>query len=129
MIYWIFLALAIVAEVIGTLSMKYASMNSEITGHLVMYLMISLSYVLLALAVKRLSLGVAYAMWEGIGIIFITLFSVLWFEEVLSPLKVLGLFTLCAGILLVKNGTRKGRNKDTDNPNSSTKTGVTHVIS
>jgi len=63
MIYWIFLALAIVTEIIGTLSMKYASMNSEITGHLVMYLMISLSYLLLALAVKRLSLGVAYAMF------------------------------------------------------------------
>ncbi|WP_199636081.1 multidrug/spermidine efflux SMR transporter subunit MdtJ [Serratia sp. PAMC26656] len=109
MIYWIFLGLAIVAEIIGTLSMKYASISGGMTGHIVMYVMITASYVMLSLAIKRVALGVAYALWEGIGILFITLFSVLWFDEPISALKVLGLVTLIAGILLVKSGTRKGR--------------------
>ncbi|AKA37111.1 multidrug/spermidine efflux SMR transporter subunit MdtJ [Yersinia ruckeri] len=107
MIYWIFLGLAIVTEIIGTLSMKYASVSGEITGHLVMYVMITGSYVLLALAVKKVALGVAYALWEGIGILIITIFSVLWFDETLSPLKIAGLVTLVGGIMLVKSGTRK----------------------
>ena len=109
MIYWIFLGLAIMTEIIGTLSMKYASVNGGMIGHIVMYVMITASYVLLSVAVKRVALGVAYALWEGIGILFITLFSVLWFDEPISALKVLGLATLIASIMLVKSGTRKER--------------------
>ncbi|AVJ17989.1 multidrug/spermidine efflux SMR transporter subunit MdtJ [Serratia rhizosphaerae] len=112
MIYWLFLGLAIVTEIIGTLSMKYASVSGGMLGHMVMYVMITTSYILLSVAVKRVALGVAYALWEGIGILFITLFSVLWFDEPISLLKVLGLATLIAGIMLVKSGTRKTPKSD-----------------
>lgn len=54
MIYWIFLGLAIVTEVIGTLSMKYASVSGDMSGMYVMYVMIASSYILLAVAVKKL---------------------------------------------------------------------------
>ncbi|MGT9449089.1 SMR family transporter [Escherichia coli] len=50
-----------------------------------------------------------YALWEGIGILFITLFSVLLFDESLSLMKIAGLTTLVAGIVLIKSGTRKAR--------------------
>lgn len=107
MIYWIFLALAIVCEVIGTLSMKYASVSGGYIGMIVMWLMIATSYIFLAIAVKKVALGVAYALWEGIGIVIITTFSVLWFGESLSPLKLGGLAMLIAGITLIKSGTKK----------------------
>ncbi|WP_340610247.1 multidrug/spermidine efflux SMR transporter subunit MdtJ [Xenorhabdus bharatensis] len=107
MIYWIFLALAIVTEVIGTLSMKQASISGDFTGMFVMYFMITMSYILLAIAVKKVALGVAYALWEGIGILFITAFSVLWFDESLSPMKVGGLSLLIMGIALIKAGAKK----------------------
>lgn len=107
MIYWVFLVCAIAAEIIGTLSMKYASINDSSLGHLVMYGMIALSYLLLSIAIKRVALGVAYALWEGIGILLITLFSVMLFDESLSVLKALGLAILLVGILLVKSGVRK----------------------
>ncbi|MGT9648861.1 multidrug/spermidine efflux SMR transporter subunit MdtJ [Escherichia coli] len=58
---------------------------------------------------KKIALGVAYALWEGIGILFITLFSVLLFDESLSLMKIAGLTTLVAGIVLIKSGTRKAR--------------------
>ncbi|MGY0162576.1 multidrug/spermidine efflux SMR transporter subunit MdtJ [Edwardsiella tarda] len=107
MIYWIFLACAIAAEIIGTLSMKWASVSGSIGGNIVMLLMVAISYILLAFAVKRVALGVAYALWEGIGILFITLFSVLWFGESISPLKLAGLALLVGGIILLKSGTVK----------------------
>ncbi|UBX48503.1 multidrug/spermidine efflux SMR transporter subunit MdtJ [Providencia alcalifaciens] len=107
MIYWIFLAFAIVTEVIGTLSMKHASVSGDFTGMAVMYVMIATSYILLAVAVKKVALGVAYAMWEGVGVLLITTFSVLWFGESLSPMKVGGLVFLITGIALIKSGTKK----------------------
>ncbi|KMW74789.1 spermidine export protein MdtJ [Photorhabdus luminescens subsp. luminescens] len=107
MIYWLFLAMAIVTEVIGTLSMKHASVSGGVVGMAVMYIMIAASYILLAMAVKKVALGVAYALWEGVGILFITVFSVMWFDESLSLMKVGGLALLITGIMLIKSGTRK----------------------
>ncbi|ROP62042.1 spermidine export protein MdtJ [Enterobacter sp. BIGb0383] len=116
MFYWIVLALAIVAEITGTLSMKWASTSGGSTGFIMMLVMISLSYIFLAFAVKKIALGVAYALWEGIGILLITLFSVTLFDESLSPMKIAGLATLIVGIVLIKSGTRKAK-----------KTGGSHV--
>ncbi|MEG1210719.1 MAG: multidrug/spermidine efflux SMR transporter subunit MdtJ [Leclercia sp.] len=107
MFYWILLALAIVAEITGTLSMKWASVSDGHSGYILMLVMISISYIFLAFAVKKIALGVAYALWEGVGIFLITLFSVVLFDESLSPMKIAGLTTLVAGILLIKSGTRK----------------------
>ncbi|ALV90921.1 MULTISPECIES: multidrug/spermidine efflux SMR transporter subunit MdtJ [Pantoea] len=103
--YWILLVLAILAEITGTLSMKWASVNDNQSVFIFMLVMIALSYIFLSFAVKRIALGVAYAMWEGIGILFITLFSVMLFDESLSVMKVAGLITLVAGIVLIKSGT------------------------
>ena len=107
MFYWILLALAIVAEITGTLSMKCASVSDGNTGFILMLVMISLSYIFLSFAVKKIALGVAYALWEGIGIVLITLFSVLVFDESLTVMKAAGLATLIAGSVLIKSGTRK----------------------
>ncbi|WP_156107070.1 multidrug/spermidine efflux SMR transporter subunit MdtJ [Cedecea neteri] len=111
MIYWILLGLAIVAEITGTLSMKWSSVNESNMGYIFMLVMIAVSYIFLAFSVKKIALGVAYAMWEGIGILFITLFSVMLFDESISPLKILGLTTLVIGIALIKSGTREKKSR------------------
>ena len=100
MFYWILLGLAIAAEITGTLSMKWASVGHGNAGFILMLVMIALSYIFLSFAVKKIALGVAYALWEGIGILFITLFSVLLFDETLSTMKVAGLVSLVVGIVL-----------------------------
>ena len=76
-IYWILLGLAIATEITGTLSMKWASVSEGNGGFILMLVMISLSYIF-SLSPLKIALGVAYALWEGIGILFITLFSVLF---------------------------------------------------
>ncbi|WP_181358026.1 MULTISPECIES: multidrug/spermidine efflux SMR transporter subunit MdtJ [Enterobacteriaceae] len=111
MFYWILLALAIVAEITGTLSMKWASVSDGNAGFILMLVMIALSYIFLSFAVKKIALGVAYALWEGVGILLITLFSVLLFDESLTVMKATGLATLVVGIVLIKSGTRKAPKK------------------
>jgi len=103
---WVLLSLAIITEIIGTLFMKWSSLNGSHSGYLLMLVMIACSYILLSFAIKRIALGVAYALWEGIGIMLITLFSVLLFDEVLSAMKTGGLMTLIVGIVLIKTGTQ-----------------------
>lgn len=61
-IYWILLGLAIATEITGTLSMKWASVSEGNGGFILMLVMISLSYIFLSFAVKKIALGVAYAL-------------------------------------------------------------------
>jgi spermidine export protein MdtJ len=114
MFYWILLALAIATEITGTLSMKWASVNDGHAGYILMLGMIALSYIFLSIAVKKIALGVAYALWEGVGILLITLFSVLLFDESLTLMKGAGLATLVVGIVLIKSGTRKAKSSRTE---------------
>lgn len=108
-IYWILLGLVIVIEIIGTLLMKWASVSEGNGGFILMLVMIFLSYIFFFFVVKKIVLGVVYALWEGIGILFIILFSVLLFDESLSLMKIVGLIILVVGIVLIKLGIRKAR--------------------
>ncbi|MBW1254364.1 multidrug/spermidine efflux SMR transporter subunit MdtJ [Pantoea allii] len=111
---WGLLALAIVTEIIGTLTMKWSSLNQSQTGYVIMLGMIACSYLFLSFAIKRIALGVAYALWEGVGIMLITVFSVQLFDETLSLMKVCGLFTLVVGILLMKAGSGEVKEAEHD---------------
>ncbi|WP_438500602.1 multidrug/spermidine efflux SMR transporter subunit MdtJ [Pantoea ananatis] len=113
---WGLLVLAIVTEIIGTLTMKWSSLNQSQSqlGYVVMLGMIACSYFFLSFAIKRIALGVAYALWEGIGILLITLFSVQLFDETLSLMKICGLITLITGILLIKIGSGEVKEAEHD---------------
>lgn len=107
MIYRLFLLLAIIFEITGTVSMKYGSDHGGYFGHAIMYIAITCSYICLAIAVKRIALGVAYALWEGVGALFITFFSIFLFDEPMSVLKGIGLVILLISIGLVESGSKK----------------------
>ncbi|CDF85350.1 hypothetical membrane protein [Pseudomonas knackmussii B13] len=106
---WIYLFAAIGFEVAGTTSMKFTTDLAPLYGHLLMFAMIGLSYYCLSLAIQRVPVGVAYALWEGIGIVLITLISVAWLGEDLAVEKAIGLAVMIAGILLIKSGTQAKR--------------------
>ncbi|AIF45925.1 SMR family transporter [Dyella japonica] len=104
--YWLFMAAAIVTEVAGTLAMKYGTHHgSQTIGLSVMYIMLVLSYTSLALAVKRIPLAVAYGAWESLGLVLITVCSAWLFAEALSPVKLIAIALIIAGIVLLERGT------------------------
>lgn len=104
---WMFLFGAIGSELVGTISIKVlADLGCPKTLSLAfLYVMIAASYGLLSLAVRRVALGVAFAMWEGIGIALVSLFGFLS-GETPSAAKVLGLVLIVGGIVLLKTGSR-----------------------
>lgn len=101
---WTYLVIAILAEVLGLTIMRMAMDRGSMLGHLMLYLLIGLSYVLLSKAVREISVGVAYAIWEGTGIALITLVSWLVFAHELSIREMLGLALAVVGIVLVNAG-------------------------
>lgn len=104
--HWLFMAAAIVTEVVGTLAMKVGSHHgAHVLGLSLMYAMLVLSYTSLALAVKRIPLAVAYGAWESLGLVLITLCSAWLFGEALTPAKLIAIALIIAGIVLLERGT------------------------
>lgn len=105
MYYWAFLIIAIITEVIGTLAMKYSTTEWPTLGLIVMYVMLTVSYSSLAIAVKRISIAVAFGAWESVGLVLITIFSAITFNEPMSLTKTMAIAMIIAGIVLLEHGT------------------------
>ena len=101
MYYWMMLVLAVVAEVISTVGMKYASTSSPVFGYLLMALMISFSFYAFSRAVVHIPLAVSYAIWEGLGLFLIGIAGVVLFGEYLSIGEMFAIGLMLVGLLLV----------------------------
>ena len=86
---WIALAGAIALEVSGTISMKLSDGFSRPLPSILIFVFYAASFTMLTLALKKIDVSVAYAIWAGAGTALIVIVGVLYFREPLSVLKVL----------------------------------------
>lgn len=93
------LVFAILAEVLATSAMKAS--DGKIIGFICMYILLVLSYYLMAISLKRLSISVAYAIWEVLGVLCIVGIGIFYFHESLSLKEWLGLACSICGIMLI----------------------------
>jgi small multidrug resistance pump len=96
---WILLTLAILFEVAGTTCMKLSDGLTRlwpVVGIVVFYLT---SIAGLALALKRLDVSVAYAVWAGLGIVLITLVGIFFFNEPMTPLRAVCITLILLGVI------------------------------
>ncbi len=96
---YLLLALAIAAEVVGTVALKLSDGFTRLTASVVTVVAFTAAVVLLALVVQRLPLGFSYAVWAGVGTAAVALIGILAFGESLSALKVVGLVLIVAGVV------------------------------
>ncbi len=99
---WILLALAGVFEVIWAVAMKYSNGFTVLIPSIITVVGYIASAVFLSMALKHISLGTAYAMWTGFGIIGTTILGVLLFEERLSVPQVICILLIAIGIVGLK---------------------------
>jgi small multidrug resistance pump len=98
---WIYLAIAIIAEVIATSALK-ASMGFTRPGPTAVVVVgYGIAFYLLSLALQTMPVGVAYAIWSSVGIVLITLFAWLAYGQALDLPAVLGLALIIAGVVVL----------------------------
>lgn len=97
--HWLFLAAAIALEIAGTTSMKLSlGFTRPIPSvALVVFYMGSLG--LLTLALQRIEVSVAYAIWSGVGTAAIAAIGILFFNEGVNAWKLLFLGMIVAGVV------------------------------
>ncbi|WP_251092879.1 multidrug efflux SMR transporter [Streptomyces sp. Caat 7-52] len=98
------LAGAIAAEVAATTAMKYSEGFSRLWPSLVTALGYVVSFALLALTLKTVQIGTAYAIWSGVGTAAIAVLGLLLFGEGLGPAKVAGILLITGGVVVLNLG-------------------------
>lgn len=96
---WIYLALAILLEVAGTTCMKLSEGFTRLVPSILLFVLYTLSFGMLTLALKRIDVSVAYAVWSGVGTALIATIGVLWFKEPMTALKLISLALIIVGVV------------------------------
>lgn len=96
-----FLMAAIVAEVTGTTLMKFTDGFTRLWPSLGTIVCYSASFWLLSRTLAYISIGIAYAIWSGVGIVLISLLGWLVHGQRLDLPAIIGMGLICAGVLVI----------------------------
>ena len=96
---WLFLSVAIVFEVAGTVSMRLAEGFTKPTPSILIFIFYGISMACVTVAMKTISLSVSYAIWSAVGTALIALISYFYFKEAFNTLKVVSLILIIAGVV------------------------------
>jgi len=99
---WIMLLFAGLFEVTWAVSMKFANGFSKIIPSVITIIFYLLSAIFLSQALKKLPLGMAYAMWTGFGIVGTSLLGIFLFKEVLNTAQIISIALIICGIVGLK---------------------------
>lgn len=95
------LFLAIVFEVIGTSFLQRSEQFSRVVPTVLMALCYLASFYLLSLALRAMPLGIAYAIWSGLGIVLVSVIGLALFGQKLDLPAVIGLAMIVGGVVVV----------------------------
>ena len=98
---YVYLAIAICAEVVATTSMKALAGFNRPLPLLLVVTGYSLSFWMLALVVRTIPVGIAYAIWAGAGIVLIAAIGFFFLDQKLDAPALVGIGLILAGVLVI----------------------------
>ena len=98
---WLYLSIAIVAEVIATSALKAADGFTRSGPSLVVVVGYGVAFYFLSLALRGIPVGIAYAVWSGVGIVLISVIGWIAFGQRLDAAAVLGIGLIMAGVIVL----------------------------
>lgn len=98
---YIYLAIAITAEVIATSALKASSGFTRVVPGVIVILGYGIAFYCLAIVLKTMPVGVAYAIWSGLGILLITVVGFIAFNQKPDLAALLGMALIIAGVVVI----------------------------
>ena len=99
---WLYLVLAIVGELIATSALKESKGFTRLLPSLVTVVGYGFTFYFLALAIKEIPLGIAYAVWAGLGIILVTAIGYFRFQQRLDLPAIVGISLIVLGVIIIQ---------------------------
>jgi len=95
------LMLAVLAETIGTTALQASQQFSRPLPSIIVVVAYGAAFYLLGIALRTFPVGVAYAMWSGMGIVFIAIIGFAVFGQTLDMAAIIGIALIMSGILVI----------------------------
>lgn len=103
---WLLLYAAIAFEVTGTISLKLSDGMERLGFFLLCLACYGVSFALLSVTLKTVPVGVAYAIWAGVGTLLVALVGMLWFKEPATAMRLLFIAMIVVGAVGLNMTTR-----------------------
>ena len=100
--YWLFLLVAVVSEVVGTTFLKASAGFTKLVPSVAVVVGYGLSFYFLSLTLKVIPVGVAYAIWSGVGIVCISLVGRYIFGQQLDMPSIIGIALILTGVVIMQ---------------------------
>ncbi len=98
---YVYLGIAIVAEVIATTALKASDEFTKIVPSVIVVLGYAAAFYFLTLVLRTIPVGIAYGIWAGLGIVLITIIGAIVFKQVPDLPAVIGMALIVAGVAIV----------------------------
>ena len=98
---YFYLAIAIVAEVVGTTSLKASEEFTRLAPSLTVAASYSVSFYFLSMVLRSIPVGITYAVWSGLGIVLVTVAGAIVYKEIPDAAALLGMGMIVGGVLVM----------------------------
>ncbi|POR51795.1 SMR family transporter [Bosea psychrotolerans] len=98
---YLYLAIAIVSEVIGTSALKASNEFTRLVPSLITGIAFASAFYFLSLTLRTIPVGIAYAIWSGVGIVLISLIALVLFGQKLDAPAMIGMAMIVAGVIVI----------------------------
>lgn len=99
--HWLFLGTAIISEVIATSALKASDGFAKLWPSVTVVIGYAISFYFLALTLKFIPVGIAYAIWSGLGIVLISVIGFILFGQKLDLPAVIGMGLIISGVIVM----------------------------
>lgn len=98
---WIFLGVAIVSEVIATSALSASSGFTKLVPSVITVVGYAIAFYFLSLTLKVIPVGIAYALWSGLGVVSVAMIGWLWFGQKLDVAAITGMALIISGVVVM----------------------------
>lgn len=98
---YIFLLIAIAFEILATTSLKASDQFSKLLPSVIVVLGYGASFYFLSLVLKKMDVGIAYAIWSGLGIVCVTVIAAFLFKQKPDMPAMVGMAFILIGVIVI----------------------------
>lgn len=98
---WLYLFIAIVAEVIATSLLKATEGFTRLGPSCIVLVVYIIAFYFLSLTLRTVPISIAYALWSSIGVVLIALFAWLFYHQTLDTAGIIGIVFIIIGVLII----------------------------
>lgn len=100
--HYFYLAIAIIGEIVATSALKASNEFSNLIPSLIVIIGYVVAFYCLMLSLRTIPVGIAYAIWAGVGIIIVPFIAYILYRQALDLPAIIGIALIVSGVIVIQ---------------------------